>query len=97
MKKLFYIVLVIVLLMVISSFVKKNLQEKATVQETAVVVDVVEDCDCNVIRECDPEDKECIARLKECGCEESDDAPVEDVEEENPEMTQDEGETIINE
>lgn len=98
MKKLFYIVLVVVILMVAGSFVKKNLRENAApVVETTV--EVVEGCDCDADFNCEPEDNECLEKRVECGCDAApvDGVPAEEVEEENPELTQDEGETIITE
>ena len=83
MKKIFYIVLVIVILMVIGQFLKNNIPAsaqnapatptQAVVEESAVVT---EDEDGNMV---------------------VDGEVVEDIEEENPSATSDEQETVISE
>lgn len=112
MKKLFYIVLVIVALMVISRFVKErshavpaavvNLQE-ASEPVTATLPDV--NCICDAGPACQPGEADCdeSATKSTCNCQQPNgetvtiEQTVEDVEEINPAETADDDETILNE
>ena len=101
MKKLFFIVLIVVLLMVIGSFAKEALRNRAAAGAKNEPVALVEGCDCNVELGCADDDKECMDKMLACGCEAADadeeNGKLEDVEEDNPELTSDDGETVIQE
>lgn len=111
MKKLFYIVLVIVALMVISRFVKERGQNVATPsvteQEasepvTATLPDV--NCICDAGPACQPGDADCddTATKSTCNCQQANgetvtiEQTIEDVEEINPDETAGDDETIVN-
>ena len=98
MKKLFYIVLVIVALMVISRFVK----EKSNTAATTTLPDI--NCVCDTEPACNPGDENCDpdAAKSTCNCEQPNgetvtiEQTVEEVEEINPDETAGDDETIIN-
>lgn len=111
MKKLFYIVLVIVALMVISRFVKEKSNIAATT--TAVTAETSEpvtatlpdiSCICDTEPACNPGDENCDpdAAKSTCNCEQPNgetvtiEQTVEEVEEINPDETAGDDETIIN-
>ncbi len=93
MKKLFFIVLTVVVLMVAGSFVKEALRQQAENQENSVAL--IEDCDCNVERGCAEDDLACKKKMVECGCNIDAENSAEEVVEEHPELTSDEDETIV--
>ena len=101
MKKLFYIVLVIVALMVISRFVKEKSNTAATT--TAVTAETSEPVTAT-LPACNPGDENCDpdAAKSTCNCEQPNgetvtiEQTVEEVEEINPDETAGDDETIIN-
>lgn len=95
MKKLFFIVLTVVVLMVAGSFLKEVLRQQAENQESSVAL--VEDCDCNVERGCEEGDQACLDKMVACGCNIDAENSAEEVVEEHPELTSDEDETIVSE
>lgn len=111
MKKLFYIVLVIVALMVISRFIKEHnpsqpvptaVQEETSEPITATLPDT--DCICDSEPACTPGEEGCDenALKSTCNCRQADgqtvtiEETVEEVEEINPAETAGDDETIIN-
>lgn len=86
MKKLFYIALIVVVLMVIAKLVKKDNVETAPVAETIAVEEAIP---ANVA------ENEAIANTE--GAEAAEEIVAEEVIEENPEETADEDETIVKE
>ncbi len=111
MKKLFYIVLVIVALMVISRFVKERnpmtqttpaVEQETSDPVTATLPDV--DCICDSQSVCAEGEDGCDeqATTSTCNCRQADgktvviEQTVEEVEEVNPSETADDDETIIN-
>lgn len=112
MKKLFYIVLVIVALMVISRFVKERNQSETVVAVSAVdisepVTETLPDvnCVCDAEPACAPGDENCDPDQTKstCDCKQANgetvtiEETVEAVEETNPEETAGDDETIIKE
>ena len=95
MKKLFFVVLTIVVLLVGGRFAKDFLNEKAQEKAMQDQAQEMTDCDCNMITDCEPEDQECRQKLIDCGCEA--DVEATDVVEDNPDETSDEQETVIEE
>ncbi len=95
MKKLFYVVLIVLIVLVIGSFVQQNTEE--TVTPTTEVIDVVA-CDCDAKCACQEADEncDCIAQKAACDCASSE-SEAEEVVEENPEETSHEDETIVSE
>ena len=94
MKKLFYVVLIVLIVLVIGSFVQQNTEE--TVTPSTEVIDVVA-CDCDTKCNCpDVENCECMAQKAACDCAFAD-VEAEDVVEDNPEETSHEDETIVSE
>ena len=101
MKKLFYVVLVVLIVLVIGSFVKTNVDSAEMASEE--VMDVVA-CDCETECTCDESDENCTcaAQRAACDCDAianglSDEIVAEEVVEENPEETSHEDETIVSE
>ncbi len=101
MKKLFYVVLVVLIVLVIGSFVKTNMDAAEIANEE--VMDVVA-CDCEAECTCDASDENCTcaAQRAACDCDAiangvSDEILAEEVVEENPEETSHEDETIVSE
>ena len=112
MKKLFYIVLVIVALMVISRFIKERNRVENTVTVTAAdisepVTETLPDvnCICDAEPACNPGDENCDPDQTKstCDCKQPNgetvtiEETVEEVEETNPEETAGDDETIIKE
>ena len=95
MKKLFFIVLTVVILMVAGSFIKEMLRQQAENQSNSVAL--VDGCDCNVERVCEDGDQVCQDKMVECGCNIDAENSVEEVVEDHPELTSDEDETIVSE
>ena len=95
MKKLFYVVLIVLIVLVIGSFVRQNTEE--TVTPTTEVIDVVA-CDCEAKCNCSAEDEncDCMAQKAACDCA-SAESEAEEVIEENPDETSHEDETIVSE
>ncbi len=83
MKKLFYIVLVIIILMVVGQLLKNNMPATAEPADGAGVEAVVEE--------------QAVVTEDENGNMVVDGEVVEDIEEENPSVTADEQETVIQE
>ena len=103
MKKLFYVVLVVLIVLVIGSFVKKNV-DSAT-PATDDVIDVVA-CDCDAECTCAETDENCACAVQRAACDcdadadgdgVSEDIEAEEVIEENQEETSHEDETIVSE
>ena len=101
MKKLFYVVLVVLIVLVIGSFVKTNVDSVEMASEE--VMDVVA-CDCEAECTCDESDENCACAIQRvaCDCDAianglSDEIVAEEVVEENPEETSHEDETIVSE
>lgn len=102
MKKLFYVVLVVMVLMVIASFVKKGMESEPAIVEEAVVEDVIA-CDCDAPCTCDESDQACTCAAQRAACDcsgERGDGEIvgdeaEDVVEDNPDATSHEDETIV--
>ena len=102
MKKLFYLVLIVVIVLVLGTFVRQNTEE--TVAPSKVeVIDVVA-CDCDAKCDCieTDEDCPCAAQKSACDCNSDDvvdNAPTdsEEIVEGNPEETGHEDETIVSE
>ena len=110
MKKLFYIVLVIVALMVISRFVKENgkVPQSAPAVETSEPVTATlpeANCICDSQSVCDSQDETCDNEATKtiCKCKQANgetitiEQDVEDVVEMNPDETSDEDETFVEE
>lgn len=109
MKKLFYIVLVIVALMVISRFIKENtpIAPTTTVETSEPVTATLPDtnCICDSQPSCDSQDNNCDEdKLKTiCRCQQANgemitiEQDVEEVVEMNPDETSDEDETFVEE
>ncbi len=110
MKKLFYIVLVIVALMVISRFVKENGRIASTtpaVETSDPVTATLPDpnCICDSVPACDPADENCNSDATKsiCKCTQANgetitiEQDVEEVVEINPSETSDEDETFVEE
>lgn len=99
MKKIFYIILVIVALMVISRFVKEGNQENTA--PTTTVVEAVEAVDAAAVgnAEIAAPDEEMIEETVVDGVDDNgmEEETVLDVEETAPADTQNEGETIVKE
>ena len=101
MKKLFYVVLVVLIVLVIGSFVKTNVDSAEMASEE--VMDVVA-CDCEAECTCDESDENCTCAVQRAACDcdaiangVSDEILAEEVIEENPEETSHEDETIVSE
>lgn len=105
MKRIFYVVLVILILMVIGSFVKKGKDAQRMMAGEEVVVEDVVACDCDTPCECDEKDLECVCAVQrascDCGGDSGDsvilDTNIEEVEEDDSGVTSHEDETIISE
>ncbi len=95
MKRLFYVVLIVLIVLVIGSFVRQNTEE--TVTPTTEVIDVVA-CDCEAKCTCPEGDESCDCMVQKSACDcASADKDAEEVVEENPEETSHEDETIVSE
>lgn len=101
MKKLFYLVLVVLIVLVIGSFVKTSGEPVEAVSDE--IMDVVA-CDCEAECTCDESDENCACAIQRsaCDCDAianglSDEIVAEEVVEENPEETSHEDETIVSE
>ncbi len=109
MKKLFYLVSVLVVLTLICVYIKSR-TAPIEIETPAVLSDTVakDDCDCKTECIC-PEgenDCDCIQTKSVCTCTQSDGKVVtvesvetnnDEIEEDNPEETSDEDETVVNE